>query len=258
MFCLRHEYTALFDASHFLPSRKYPDFESMTEEAICARPFWGEFAKYLEKDHICETGKSKNKNLAAGTALQYMSVLMNMAAAKYRHLGTDKTKLFFTEVFNDNTSEAGKWWFRLTGNLSRVIYQRTKRAGEDTDQSATPVYGEHFRGMVRSIFIGEVIVTLRSHHFPSIPCLRGAHWLVMVQRVRLLANSLLSPGKLLGALRRSGGRHGLHSIGIHILSVSSGSWCSLRSPQTSLCVLSRALQGTSVGFWRSVTTLHWW
>lgn len=114
---------------------------------------WSEFANYLLEDHIVEAGKSKDKHLAAGTALQYMSLLMNLAAVKIRRSGSDRAKLFFTEILDSNKGDAGVWWSKLTKNLSREIYQRTKRRGENTDQSATPVYGLHFRAMVRSIYI---------------------------------------------------------------------------------------------------------
>eukprot|EP00873_Tetraselmis_striata_P036644 jgi/Tetstr1/456908/TSEL_043578.t1 len=65
---------------------------------------------------------------------------MNMAANKYKAIGTNGSKLFFTCLDINSTTSEAKWWKGLRANIKRLLFQRARDAGDQLDNSETPIY----------------------------------------------------------------------------------------------------------------------
>lgn len=81
--------------------------------------------------------------------LSYLCTIINISSAKYKSIGGAESKLFFTCLDDGAKTDAAIWLTKVKQKLKSELFERAKKKGALTDESATPIYGYHFRAMVR-------------------------------------------------------------------------------------------------------------
>ena len=123
-------------------------WDELPEIALCTGEVYAHIATYLTDVYVQDSGRNKGDFLALDSVLGYLGALVNLASAKFRALGSPDTKMFFTCLDKNSTSESAKWYSGLKKNISRKCFERSKSAGESMDQSEVSVYLHHVRAMV--------------------------------------------------------------------------------------------------------------
>ena len=118
-------------------------FAELHEDEVCRTEVFDKFAEYLASTYVIESGRNKGEHLALGPATNYLRSMMNMVSDKFKATGSYKTKNFLTCLDVNARTESALWFGALCRKMKRHIYQRTMVAGDEMDQSATPVYGVH-------------------------------------------------------------------------------------------------------------------
>jgi len=140
---------ASFICTASLLSRKYGvTFEDIAEDVLNDITIWGEYAHYLKDVYVIQSGTRKGKHLKIHTLLNYFCVSLNAAAAKFKAIGSNQTKLFFTCLDDSSKTAAAQWLQGLKKNLKYELFKRAAEAGESVIDSATPVYGVDARAIV--------------------------------------------------------------------------------------------------------------
>ena len=95
----------------------------------------------------------------------YLGILLNLSKAEFFATGTDATKLFFTCLDADATTDSSLWYSRLKSSVWKISFDRAMIAGEKMDSSASPLYTEHFAEMVNAhhAFLGVVCDDVHAH-----------------------------------------------------------------------------------------------
>jgi len=121
--------------------KKYPEFHNLPEQLACSTALYEQFSHFLVHVYkIEQRGPNCGQPLMFSSVLDYLGILVNMAADTYLATGTNDTKLFFTCLDINSTTRAAKWWRGLRANIKRLLFQRTRDAWEQPDNSETPVY----------------------------------------------------------------------------------------------------------------------
>lgn len=128
--------------------------ESLPLDTVITTPIYVDFAEYLEKEYVIESGKYIGQHLGYSSVLGYLGCLLQLTSHffKYRGGAEDaRTKLFFTCLDGKATTDSWRWLKGLKKNLGRRLFERAKAEGEVMDKSATPLYVEHLRAMAQAL-----------------------------------------------------------------------------------------------------------
>ena len=117
----------------------YPvPFDELEETVVCSMELYSGFAKFLMDEYVIEQGASAGRHLACGTALDYLGALLNLAAAKFKAVGTPATRMFFTCLDVKATTDEAEWLRGIKNTLIREDFERRKEAGEEMDVVSLP------------------------------------------------------------------------------------------------------------------------
>jgi hypothetical protein len=127
-------------------------WDELTEDLLCTneKDVYGKFAHYLINVYIIDSGEYKGQPLRVDPATNYLSTALNLAKAKFLSSGTSATKLFFTCLNPKAGTFESQWLLGVKKEINRLCFQRTMQAGEELDNSETPLYLELFRLMNRA------------------------------------------------------------------------------------------------------------
>jgi hypothetical protein len=102
---------------------------------------------YVYKASGPKAAASTSEYLSAGSVIDYMAILLNAAADACRERaaehGQPASEFFKCCLDSKSTSPDAKWWRGLKHQAERVVFQRKKVAGDEMDQSASPIYLAH-------------------------------------------------------------------------------------------------------------------
>jgi len=127
-------------------------WDSLDESILCSHGVYESFAYFLTVTYIIEPGaRNAGKHLAVETVLNTLGLVLNLARAKFAATGSDATKLFFTCLDSQSRTPHASWLRGLKINIRRRCFIRSRDAGEDTDQSATPIYFHHLEQITTAL-----------------------------------------------------------------------------------------------------------
>ena len=119
---------------------QYPTaWAELSERLVCCYSLYDDFAKYIAFEYKIEKGEYKGNFLSAGSVLDYLGCLIQIAANKHRASGLPETRLFFTCQDLNGTTDSARWLRGLRNNLQRDLFQRAMENGEKMDKSAYPL-----------------------------------------------------------------------------------------------------------------------
>ena len=108
---------------------------------------FGKYILYVYKASGPKAAASTSEYLSAGSVVGYMSILLNAAADACRERaaehGQPASEFFKCCLDSKSSSPDAKWWRGLKHQAERVVFQRKKVAGDEMDQSASPIYLAH-------------------------------------------------------------------------------------------------------------------
>ena len=121
-------------------AQKYPAaWSELSERQVCCFSLYDDFAKFIAFEYKIEKGEYNGNFLSAGSVLDYLGCLIQIAANKHRASGTPETKLFFTCQDLNSTTDSARWLRGLRNQLQRDLFQRAMDNGEKMDKSAYPL-----------------------------------------------------------------------------------------------------------------------
>ena len=130
---------------------KYPHpFMELPEDVVCDQEIYSLFATYLLDLYKIEGGPSSGNGLMHDSALNYLHILINKGASRFKVTGTDASKLFYTCLDPKASTESAKWLQGMKAQMLRKWFGRTKMSSDCHDNSAPPLYLEHVRKMTRA------------------------------------------------------------------------------------------------------------
>mmetsp|Transcript_37311 Transcript_37311/g.91841 ORF Transcript_37311/g.91841 Transcript_37311/m.91841 type:complete len:136 (+) Transcript_37311:201-608(+) len=90
---------------------KYPaPFMELPEAVVCGQEIYSLFAGYLLNHYKIGGGASSGNALSHDSAVNYLHILLNKGASKFKVTGTDTSKLFFTCLDPKASTESAKWF----------------------------------------------------------------------------------------------------------------------------------------------------
>lgn len=121
-----------------------PTWELLQESQACSPELYAGFAYFVVNEYIIPPGqRNAGSFLSCNVAINYLCMLLNMACSKFKSTGSDSTKLFFTCLDVNASTEAANWLRGLKKKMTRIVFERCKKDGTELDQSAPPLYTEH-------------------------------------------------------------------------------------------------------------------
>ena len=125
--------------------RAYPrDWSALPESTVCAMPL------YLQNEYLIETGPRAGKHQRCRTSQNLLGALLGQASDKFKATGTPATLYFFTCHDEKASTEPANWLRQLRWNIWRSDFERMVEAGEELDQSVTPLFVEHIVACMRA------------------------------------------------------------------------------------------------------------
>ncbi|KAL1495573.1 hypothetical protein AB1Y20_000282 [Prymnesium parvum] len=123
---------------------RYGLWKDLPEDVACSEELYERLAHYLVNEHTIPEGqRNAGAFLSCNVAINYLCILLNMAAAKFKTIGNDRTKLFLTCLDVNASTQAAMWLRGLKKKMTRIIFERAKESGQEMDMSAPPLYLEH-------------------------------------------------------------------------------------------------------------------
>ena len=105
----------------------------MSEATLSSQAVYEAFATYLMREY--KQPGSADQFLTASTAVAYLRAIINRSSARFKAVGTDSSKLFFTCLESNASTAAADWLKGLTKNMLREGFERVKAAGAQHDNS---------------------------------------------------------------------------------------------------------------------------
>ena len=140
----------------------------MSEATLSNQAVYEAFATYLMREY--KQPGNADQFLTASTAVAYLRAIINRSSARFKAVGTDSSKLFFTCLESNASTASADWLKGLTKNMLREGFERVKAAGAQHDNSQTPVYKEHILAANKAYALeGSMEASVRRF---SISCLR--------------------------------------------------------------------------------------
>ena len=89
------------------------EFDALAEGVVCSKELHEEFATYLVNEdgtgYVQETGQWAGLPLSLGSVEDYLGCLLNLAAQRFKATGQADTKLFFTCLDRNSTTDSARW-----------------------------------------------------------------------------------------------------------------------------------------------------
>ena len=104
-------------------ANKYDLWENLPEVIACAMHLYNCWVDWLLNHYEADTPSGR---LSCNTVLDYFGALLTLAANRFKALGGDATKLFFT-CQDEGSTEQAKWMRKLRGKIHNVTCLRTLR-----------------------------------------------------------------------------------------------------------------------------------
>ena len=125
----------------------------MPEAQLIRHGLWERFAEFMLNEYEVEDGKmplrhDEPKRLACSVVINYLRIMLNLVADKWKAIGSNAAKLFCTCLDPHATTEAAKWLGGIKKKIIRICFERDKINGELTDKSETPIYLPEVKKMV--------------------------------------------------------------------------------------------------------------
>lgn len=114
-------------------------WHALPEQILCAEAVYERFAYFLLYTYEPDAKKA-DEFLDGSTAKNYLGSLINLAADKFKAVGTDATKRFFNCLDTASTSAEAKWLRGLKANIIRVNIERAKDSGKSIDRSESNLW----------------------------------------------------------------------------------------------------------------------
>ena len=128
------------DEAHALAPKK---FAKLGAQELCRPVVIDTWAHWLVVEYESKLGRNKDHNLALGTALDYLGLLLNQMKDRFEATGDADIKLFFTCLQSKADTKPAQWLQKLKAEMVRHCYESAKQTGEEMDQSVEPIYREH-------------------------------------------------------------------------------------------------------------------
>jgi hypothetical protein len=109
-------------------------WHTLPERVLCSPPVYERYAYYLLYTYD-SIAKKEDEFLDGSTAKNYLSTSINLAADKFKAVGSADSKRFFDCLDTNSTSASAKWLRGLKANIIRVHVERAKRDGKLVDKS---------------------------------------------------------------------------------------------------------------------------
>lgn len=131
-------------------------FAAMPEAQLIRHGLWERFAEFMLNEYEVEDGKTplrhdEPKRLACSVVINYLRIMLNLVADKWKAIGSNAAKLFCTCLDPHATTEAAKWLGGIKKKIIRICFERDKINGELTDKSETPIYLPEVKKMVAGL-----------------------------------------------------------------------------------------------------------
>ena len=112
------------------------DWDNLDEATLCAQPVYERFAHFLLFVYLIPAGaKNAGLPLEGDIPKNYLNIVINLAASKFKATGTDTTKRFFDCLDSKSTSDVAVWLRGLRANMKREIFERANETGAQMDRS---------------------------------------------------------------------------------------------------------------------------
>ena len=112
------------------------DWDNLDEATLCAQPVYERFAHFLLFVYLIPAGvKNAGNPLDGDTPKNYLNIIINLAASKFKATGTDTSKRFFDCLDQDSKADVAIWLRGLRSNMQREIFDRAKSTGAEMDRS---------------------------------------------------------------------------------------------------------------------------
>jgi len=95
--------------------------------------------------------QSDGNHLSQGSAVPYLSNLLNQARDQVRASNDGTTRLFFTCLEDKCSTDSAVWLHALKKEMNSVIFERAKAAGSKMDFSQLPIYKHHIEKMTLTL-----------------------------------------------------------------------------------------------------------
>ena len=122
-------------------------WDELTESTLCEKEVYMLFAEYVTDVYIIESGKFAGKHYSCDSALNTLSILINLAKDRFEPTGNADVKLFFTCLDPKANTGPAQWLRGTRKEMVRTIFARSAEAGEQMDNSAIPLYACHVKVM---------------------------------------------------------------------------------------------------------------
>lgn len=116
----------------------------LPEETLRDPEMYGAFARWLVNDY---TMNDDGDFLQRSTALGYLGSCLNQARDQVRGSLDTKTTLFFTCLDDRCSTPSARWLKGLKSELTTILFERNRIAGNKIDFSQVPIYKMHVEKM---------------------------------------------------------------------------------------------------------------
>jgi hypothetical protein len=141
----------------------------LNAEELCKFEVFDSVGTFIMDEYISTTGKNNGFHLALGTILGYLGLLLNQASDRFKAVGSDSIKMFFTCLDSKANTEAAIWLRKLRNKIVRRCFARAREVGEEMDLSATPLYRDDMNDISRAFVLeGSADVGCSPHPLPYI------------------------------------------------------------------------------------------
>jgi hypothetical protein len=106
---------------------------------------WEDFATYLIHHYMKDGGEF----LIGSTAVSYLRIMMHVGNDTFGfNLGDYKSKLFYTCLEANNSTESAQWLREVTDNMMGLAFNRDLEAGKvQKDNGQTPLFVSHMKAI---------------------------------------------------------------------------------------------------------------
>mmetsp|Transcript_11867 Transcript_11867/g.25044 ORF Transcript_11867/g.25044 Transcript_11867/m.25044 type:complete len:409 (-) Transcript_11867:690-1916(-) len=131
----------MFIMQDMMLSCRATSWGQLTESDLCEAGFYERFVYYLLHSYTIGEGvKNAGEYLDGGSPKNHLQIALNLAADKFKAVGEPSTKLFFTCLDTNSTSQQARWLRGIKQNIKREVFERAQASGAEMDKSETPLY----------------------------------------------------------------------------------------------------------------------
>ena len=116
--------------------KQHDCWDDLPEDVACAPNFYERLAHFLLHTYVIPEGvRNHGEPLSGDTPKNYLNIALNQAADKFKAVGSDATKRFFSCQDQNSTSAEAVWLRKLRSNMRRDVMARADRDGVEMDKS---------------------------------------------------------------------------------------------------------------------------